>query len=102
MFFVYVFVIADDDIEYKTVKRNDGLNLSLCPEGVNKLRCIHSYLSYYARGRLTDPVAQRNIGKRNMPFDKKGVLMCPPNMDKFQCYDNAIEYYIRVMKMMST
>ncbi|OWF51917.1 uncharacterized protein LOC110448393 [Mizuhopecten yessoensis] len=95
---------ADTDITYQPSKRNgDGLS-SLCPGGVNKLRCIHSYLSLYARiqNGLTDPVSVRNIGKRNMPYDKKGVLMCPAGMDKFQCYDNAIEYYIRVMKTMSS
>ncbi|XP_060070301.1 uncharacterized protein LOC132550272 [Ylistrum balloti] len=95
---------TDNDSTYHPYKRNgDGLT-SLCPGGVNKLRCIHSYLSLYARiqNGLTDPVSVRNIGKRNMPYDKKGVLMCPPSMDKIKCYDNAIEYYIRVMKMMSS
>jgi hypothetical protein len=47
-----------------------ALQSQLCPEGSSSERCFYSQLSIFIRmhDELMDPVALRNIGKRNLPI----------------------------------
>ncbi|XP_053383959.1 uncharacterized protein LOC123536483 [Mercenaria mercenaria] len=62
-----------------------ALQSQLCPEGSSSERCFYSQLSMFMRMQdsLMDPVALRNIGKRNSPHDQN------ENLDQLQNEDSA-------------
>ena len=91
---VYLFRLVADDRGIDSVPRL-ARSIRLCPHGMSGERCFYSQLAMFVRqhNSFTDPVALRNIGKRNVINER-------PNFDDNKDYFDD-DYYRHIAPLPS-